>query len=90
MKPERRFGRLDPMTMQRYRNQGRTSGVVAYELGEDFIDVKFVDGAVYRYTARRPGPRDLARMKELAQRGEGLSTFISRHVWARYDSKCAS
>jgi hypothetical protein len=73
--------------MKRYANQSRSSGVVAYELGEEFIDVKFVGGEVYRYTARRPGARDVLHMKELALRGEGLSTFISRHIRNRYESK---
>jgi hypothetical protein len=73
--------------MKRYANQSGSSGVVAYELGEEFIDVKFVGGEVYRYTARRPGARDVLHMKELALRGEGLSTFISRHIRNRYESK---
>ena len=75
------------MPMQRYRNRNEVSGVVAYELGEDFIDVKFVDGDIYHYTARRPGAHDVQHMKELALRGEGLSTFISRHIRTRYESK---
>lgn len=79
------------MPMQRYRNQSGLSGILGYEFGEDhgepFIDVKFVGGAVYHYTTRRPGPRDVAHMKELALRGEGLGTFIRNHVRTRYDSK---
>ena len=75
------------MAMQRYRNQSKSSGVVAYELGEEFIDVKFVGGEIYHYTTRRPGARDLQHMKELALRGEGLATFISRHIRNRYESK---
>lgn len=75
------------MAMQRYRNRNGSSGVVAYELGEEFIDVKFVDGDIYHYTTRRPGPREVLHMKELALRGEGLSTFISRHIGVRYESK---
>ena len=75
------------MAMQRYRNQSGSSGVVAYEVGEEYIDVKFVSGEIYRYSSRRPGPRDLQHMKELARRGEGLSTFISRHIGVRYESK---
>ena len=81
------LGRYIPMPMQRYRNQSGSSGIVAYELGEEYIDVKFVNGEVYHYTSRRPGPRDLQHMKELAVRGEGLSTFISRHIRTRYESK---
>lgn len=75
------------MTMQRYGNQSGSSGVVAFELGEEFIDVKFRSGEIYHYTSRRPGFRDVAHMKELALRGEGLSTFISRHIRTRYESK---
>jgi hypothetical protein len=73
--------------MRRYQNQHGDSGVVAYELGEEFIDVKFVGGEIYHYTSRRPGDRDVQHMKELALRGEGLSTFISRHIRNRYESK---
>lgn len=75
------------MAMQRYGNRDGSSGVVAYEMGEEFIDVKFVDGDIYHYTTRRPGPRDVQHMKVLARRGEGLSTFISRHIGVRYESK---
>ena len=75
------------MPMQRYRNRNGSSGVIAFELGEELIDVKFVGGDIYRYSTRRPGARDLAHMKELALRGEGLSTFISRHIRTRFDSK---
>jgi hypothetical protein len=57
------------MTMRRYGNQSGSSGVVAFELGEDFIDVKFKSGEIYHYTSRRPGFRDVIHMKELALRG---------------------
>ena len=75
------------MAMQRYRNRNGSSGVVAFEIAEEFIDVKFAAGEIYRYSSRRPGARDLQHMKELALRGEGLSTFISRHIRTRYESK---
>jgi len=75
------------MKMQRYADHSGRSGIIAFELGEDYLDVRFTSGDVYRYTSRRPGAQDLAHMKELALRGEGLSTFISRHIGVRYDSK---
>lgn len=79
------------MSMQRYRNRSGSSGILSFETGEDhgeqFIDVLFAGGTIYRYTARRPGPRDVAHMMELARRGEGLATFIRNHVRTRYDSK---
>ncbi|MBI4003280.1 MAG: hypothetical protein HY348_16060 [Nitrospira defluvii] len=35
--------------MERYKNLNRNSGVVAYEIGPDFIKVQFSDGAIYLY-----------------------------------------
>ena len=33
--------------MERYQNLGGNSGVVAYEIGQDFIRVQFSDGSIY-------------------------------------------
>ena len=33
--------------MKRYRNRGGDSGIVAYEIGSDFITVMFSDGSIY-------------------------------------------
>jgi len=73
--------------MQPYANRSGSSGVVAFALGADFIDVKFIDGDVYRYSARQPGARDVARMTALALGGAGLASFIARNVGERYESK---
>jgi hypothetical protein len=81
------LARFLSMKMQRYADHSGRSGIIAFEVGEDYLDVRFTSGDVYHYTSRRPGERDLAHMKELALRGEGLSTFISRHIGVRYDSK---
>jgi hypothetical protein len=65
--------------MERYRNLSGDSGVDAYELGDDFIKVRFKPGVVYWYTAASIGARHLAVLKRLAQRGRGLGTYISQH-----------
>lgn len=73
--------------MQRYANRSGHSGVVAYELGADSITVKFTGGDRYLYTQDSAGAVHIARMRELAENGRGLSTYISQHVRDRYARK---
>jgi hypothetical protein len=65
--------------MQRYRNLSGDSGVDAYEIGDDFVKVRFKPGVVYWYTEEGIGPRHVAMLKRLALRGRGLGTYISQH-----------
>lgn len=73
--------------MQRYGNRSGDSGVVGYEIGAGRIAVAFVDGSVYLYDAGRPGADAVAQMQRLARAGQGLSTYISRHVRQNYAKK---
>lgn len=73
--------------MQRYRNLSGESGVVAYECHAHSIVVKFQDGVRYEYTEQSAGADAIRAMKQLAESGRGLSTFISRHVRDRYARK---
>ena len=73
--------------MIRYKNINGHSGVLAYELGPDFIRVQFTGGVVYLYTNKVTGRRNVDYMKSLAVRGRGLSTFISTTVKDRYAFK---
>lgn len=73
--------------MKRYKNLSGDSGVLAYETGEDYIKVKFRDGDVYLYNYIVTGRDKVERMKDLAEEGRGLSTFISRYVRERYTEK---
>lgn len=73
--------------MQRYRNLAGDAGVVAYETGSDFIRVQFTDGDTYLYTYHSAGAPNIEHMKELAAKGKGLSTFISRTVRGMYAAK---
>ena len=66
--------------MKRYRNLGGDSGIVAYEDGADFIRVQFSDGSIYLYNYTTPGANDVEHMKQLAETGQGLNSFISRVV----------
>ena len=65
--------------MKRYANLSGTSGVVAYAIGPDFVDVKFKGrDEVYRYSESSAGKETVDAMKLYAATGRGLSTFISR------------
>jgi hypothetical protein len=73
--------------MQRYGNQSRESGVVAYDIDAGQIIVQFRNGERYLYTEDSAGAANIAKMQELARAGRGLSTFISQHVHDRYARK---
>ena len=51
----------------------------------DAIDVEFTSGWVYRFSYEKTGAPRVERMKQLAESGHGLSTFINRHVRNRYE-----
>jgi hypothetical protein len=73
--------------MRQYGGQPKRHGVTGYELGPDSIDVAFTSGWVYRFSYQKPGPNRVERMKALAESGHGLSTFISKHVKNRFESR---
>jgi hypothetical protein len=72
--------------MQRYKNSVN-SGVLAYEIGEDRIKVKFLDGTIYLYTYQSAGEHNIEQMKALAEQGKGLTTFINQAVREQYAIK---
>ncbi len=72
--------------MEKYRNKSGSSGVSAFAVGADYIAVRFVDSnRIYKYSYRSAGKSKVEKMKRLAAAGEGLSTFISRHVKELYE-----
>ena len=72
--------------MTPFANKAGNSGVQAYEIGEDFIRVKFVGTETpYLYTEHSTSAANVRKMKELAKSGEGLSTFISQVVKDGYE-----
>ena len=72
--------------MKRYGNRAGNSGVVAYEITATSIWVKFRNNEKYEYSSvGRAGPKKVARMKQLAEAGEGLSTYISQYAHDDYE-----
>lgn len=70
--------------MERYKNLGGTSNIVAFEVAHDSITVQFGDGSIYLYTAASAGAANLAEMQRLATAGQGLNSFIGRVVKKGY------
>jgi len=70
--------------MQPYKNLGGGSGVKAYEIGNDSIQVMFSDNSVYLYTYLSAGRSNIEQMKALARSGLGLNSFIDREVRKQY------
>jgi len=73
--------------MESSKNLGGESGVVAYEIGPDFIRGQFSDGAIYLYTYTSAGSNNIERMKQLARHGQGLNSFINTTVRKAYARK---
>jgi hypothetical protein len=76
--------------MQIYKNINGNSGVESYEIGEDFIIVKFKLQSfsardTYKYAYASAGVDNVERMKQLAGLGYGLNSLINRFVKYKYD-----
>lgn len=76
-----------PSGWQQYADPNGDSSVDAYEIGSDYVQVRFTDGSVYLYTYASAGESNIERMKELAQSGNGLNSFIMNNVKYDYASK---
>ena len=66
--------------MQIYKNLGGNSNIRAYSIGEDFIDVQFNGGALYRYSYLSAGREKVEQMKRLAIQGVGLNSFLAYRI----------
>ena len=73
--------------MDKYKNLSGQSNVSSYEIGDDYIDVIFMDGCVYGYTYSSAGHQNIEAMKSLAREGLGLNSFINTYVRKLYAYK---
>ena len=71
--------------MKNYANLSNASGVLAYEYGKDWIRVLFRGHEPYLYSYHSAGKHHVEAMKNLADSGKGLSTYITQHVKDQYD-----
>lgn len=73
--------------MERYKNLGGDSSIVAYELGQGKITIQFSDGWLYLYTTQSAGATNISEMQRLASLGRGLNSYISRFIRKGYAKK---
>ena len=73
--------------MQPYKNSGNLSWISAFETGDDYIKIQFVDGVIHLYTISSVGSEHLQKMKELAILGKGLHSYIDKQVRNLYVKK---
>jgi len=70
--------------MERYTDINGDSGVLSYEIGHDYIIVKFKTRTVYTYTYDSAGKENVKTMKMLAKSGNGLNSFINKYARKLY------
>jgi len=70
--------------MKRYANKGGNSNVFAYEYGSDYITIQFGSGSPYTYSYSSAGKENIERMKQLADAGQGLNSYVMRYVKKLY------
>ncbi len=73
--------------MEQYKNLHGNSGIDSYELGDDSITIKFINGGTYLYTNQSTGTTHIEEMKRLAQSGEGLNCYISKVIKKQFARK---
>jgi hypothetical protein len=66
--------------METYENSTGRSGVISFEITADSISVYFKGGNVYLYNSTKPGTNHVNRMKDLAQSGSGLNSYIKKYI----------
>jgi hypothetical protein len=72
--------------METYLNRNGNSGVEAYKIGNNCIEVKFKGTAkIYKYSYLRAGQLHVENMKALALRGSGLNGYIKTYVNNLFD-----
>lgn len=71
--------------MEEYKNLSGNSGVEKFLVGADFIKIRFKNMAkIYVYSHTKPGATHVEKMKELAEAGRGLSTYVSQKIKKNY------
>ena len=66
--------------MREYGKPNGKSGITAYEIGKDYMDIQFRNGKVYRYKKDNVGDLNFLNMVTAALIGCGLNSFINKFV----------
>lgn len=63
--------------MKPYRDIHGDSGIAGYQYSDEWIEIQFKTGRIYRYTTSSVGHSHLSTMKSLADSGDGLNAYIN-------------
>jgi hypothetical protein len=66
--------------MHPYKNLSKNAGILAYDFAGNDIIVKFTNNVIYLYTEKENGKEQIEKMKKLAEKGEGLTTYINQNI----------
>lgn len=75
--------------MEIYCDTHGDSGVSAFEVGSDFIIVRFTKGDTYLYNYLTTGSYHVNNMIRLARMGNGLNGYINLNTKSTYARKIA-
>ena len=72
--------------MERYRNSSGNSEKYGFEIGIDYIKVKFTGTTkTYTYSYGKAGMSHVENMKRLARNGSGLNAYINKKTRDLHD-----
>ena len=66
-----------------YGNGNGNSGIIGYEIGDDWMDIEYANGGIYTYSEKNVGEVNFLKMKVLAMEGSGLNAFLNKSVRVR-------
>ena len=73
--------------MALYKGMAGNSGVLAFDILNNGIILTFKHGGRYLYNFNQPGRVEVEEMKRRAVAGNGLATYVNKHVRKRYARK---
>jgi len=72
---------IKEVLMRKYKDIDRDSNIEAYDIGADYIIIRFNNGKRdYTYTNTTAGRTNVETAKRLAENGEGLNSHINRNM----------
>lgn len=71
--------------MERYSNKRGNSPITHYQIENEKIIIWFIGGKSYTYSYNGAGKYHVEQMKILAQKGSGLSAYVTQNVKFEYD-----
>ena len=66
--------------MTTYNDATGTSGITSFQISDDSITIEYKNGSAYQYSDQVAGAANVGHMKTLAASGQGLNSFINKHL----------